>query len=716
MANIERSAPVSARRERRATPGQHLIGARRLFGTSLCLLAALSACRSLPDDRKPDLPGTTDNWTAYGGTSDETHFSTLTQINDGNVAQLGLAWAYDLPTMISAVGAPLEVAGTVYLGVGYTHLYALDARTGRKKWDYDPEVTKVAGPKLRMGWGVRGIAYDNGKIFAGTQDGRLLAVDAATGKLLWSIQTTEPGDGRTISGAPRTFNGKVIIGNGGADFTNSRGYVTTYDQKTGRQLWRFFVVPGDPAKGFENKAMEMAAKTWTGEWWKWGGGGNPWNAMTYDKETNLVFIGTGNGAPQNQAIRSPGGGDNLFLCSVVALDADTGEYVWHYQINPGETWDYNATMDISLATIDIAGERRKVLFTAPKNGFFYVIDRKTGKLLSAEPYTEQTWASKIDLQNGRPVENPDARFRLGSFDLRPAMSGGHNWHAMSFSPKTGLVYIPTLHAMRKYDVRNVDIAGWKRADPPNSANGYALPPDAELPAPPPFAGSIQAWDPVNQRARWSVPLKGLINGGTATTAGNLLFQGYADGQFTARSADTGKLLWSFDAHNGIVGQPITYMAGGRQYVTVVAGYGTTAAVQGRMSSQFGWDYRTQHRRVLTFVLGGRVMLPTGEKTEAVQPIVDPSFKIAADKASRGFAIYVQNCVHCHGPAAIAGGQAPDLRASPVSLDAEAFHAVVAGGALESLGMPKFDEFSASELEALRHYIRRRADQTATPSK
>lgn len=676
---------------------------RLLLTSSVALLAACHAPR--------DFPGTADDWPAYGGTSDETHFSKLTQINDGNVGKLGLAWAFDLPPMMSSVGAPLEVGGTLYLGVGFTQLYAFDARTGRKKWDYDADVTKVAGRKLRMGWGIRGIAYDDGKIFAGTQDGRLIAVDATTGKLLWSAQTTEPGDGRYITGAPRTFNGKVIIGNGGADFTSNRGYVTAYDQKTGKQAWRFFIVPGDPAKGFENKAMAMAAKTWTGEWWKWGGGGNAWNAMTYDAKNNLVFIGTGNGSPWNQKVRSPGGGDNLFLCSVVALNADTGEYVWHYQINPGETWDYNATMDISLASITIDGKTRDVLFTAPKNGFFYVIDRKTGKLLSAEPFTEQNWAKKIDLVTGRPIENPDARFRLGSFDLRPSSMGGHNWHAMSFSPQTGLAYIPTLHMARNYDVRGIDPTRWKRTDPPIFDNGITISRDAEMPPPKPLSGSIQGWDPVRQRAKWSVELKGPVNGGVASTAGNLLFQGYADGQFTARAADSGKLLWSFNAHNGILGQPITYSVQGQQYVSVVTGYGGTAAVQGRASSQFGWDYRTQRRRVLTFALGGTSKLPAGEKPEPIVPVAAPSFKVDPAKAHRGFELYAPRCASCHGGTAIAGGQAPDLRASPVPLDREAFRMIVHDGALEPMGMPKYDEFSDPQLEELRHYIRRRANET-----
>jgi quinohemoprotein ethanol dehydrogenase len=401
------------------------------------------------------------NWMRVGRTDNEDHFSPLTQINDGNVGELGLAWSHDLATFNSFT-APLAVDGVLYFATGYSVLHAMDAATGKLLWTYDPEAWRAAGHKMRAGWGIRGIAYDNGKLFAGTIGGQLIAVDARTGKPLWSVQTVDKENSAYITGAPWVFRGKVMIGFGGADYGPVRGYVTAYDQATGKQAWRFHTVPGDPSKGFENKAMEMAAKTWTGEWWKFGGGGNVWGAMAYDPKYNRVYLGTGNGWPWNQKIRSPGGGDNLFLSSIIALDADTGEYVWHYQVNPGNSWDFNNAMDIELADLEIDGKMRSVLLHAPKNGFFYVIDRATGKLLSAEKFAKVNWADRIDLQTGRPVENPEARYPGGKpFLMYPWPLGAHGVQAMSFSPRTGLVYLPATDAGRVFVDPAGDLSKWQ---------------------------------------------------------------------------------------------------------------------------------------------------------------------------------------------------------------------------------------------------------------
>ena len=307
----------------------------------------------------------------------------------------------------------------MYAAFGLSQIHALDAKTGKFLWEYDSKTGAIAGDKLRFVWGIRGMTTANGKAFIGAIDGRLIALDSKTGKELWSARTAEANDGRYISGAPRTFKDKVIIGHGGADVAPVRGYVTAYNQDTGKQVWRFFIVPGNPADGFESEAMEMAARTWKGEWWKFGGGGTAWNAMTFDQKYDRVYVGTGNGAPWNRKIRSKDEGDNLFLCSVVAVDADTGAYVWHYQTNPGETWDYNSAMDVELATLRIDGRLRDVLLHAPKNGFFYVIDRESGKLISAEPFAKVTWAERIDLSTGRPVEARGARFAMAA----PSMCG-----------------------------------------------------------------------------------------------------------------------------------------------------------------------------------------------------------------------------------------------------------------------------------------------------
>lgn len=678
-----------------------------LAAVTLSIYWTRTAVRSGPeaDAKVPD-----GDWPMYGRTHDEAHYSPLAQIDNQTIGRLGLAWYADLPASVTAAAPPLAVNGILYVASGLSVVRAMDAVTGKLLWTYDPDVPSVAAADtLREAWGIRGLSHSDGKIFIGTQDGRLIALSAATGRPIWTAQTTTPGDGRYITGAPRVFRGLVIIGNGGADHAPVRGYVTAYDAKTGTQRWRFFTVPGEPAKGFENPAMAMAAKTWKGEWWKFGGGGNVWNAITFDPELNRIYIGTGNGMPWNQNIRSPGGGDNLFLCSVVALDADTGKYIWHYQTNPGETWDYNSAMDMTLATMLLGGKSRRVILHAPKNGFFYVIDRDTGKLVSAEPFVKVNWASRIDIATGRPVENPDARFPAGSVLLYPGALGAHSWQSMSFSARTGLVYIPSTNLPFFYDRRGIDERAWRPSRNLVLQNGLADG-GGEMPTSPPDSGLIQAWDPVKQKRVWAVTQKGPLNGGVMSTAGNLVFQGQADGAFIARDAATGQERWRFFAQNGIISEPITYLAGGRQQVTIVAGFGGPTANLASFSSQFGWDYRTQQRRILTFTLGGRAALPELAKS-APEPIVrDAGFHVDPLKAAAGAVLYQGRCFYCHGLGAEAGGSAPDLRRSGVPLSSEAFAEIVRGGALAPQGMPKFPELNDGELDSIRHYIRQRANR------
>jgi quinohemoprotein ethanol dehydrogenase len=650
------------------------------------------------------------NWPSVGRTYSETYYSPLSQINQSTIKRLRLAWFIDLPTMISAVSTPLAVNGKLFFAVGYSVVSAVDSVSGKVLWTYDPKVTAATNDKLKPAWGIRGLAYADDRVFVGTQDGRLISLAANNGALLWSTQTVDPNDGRYITGPPRVFNGKVIIGHGGADgWRPVRGYVTAYDVQDGHQVWRFYLVPGDPAKGFENEAMKMAAKTWTGEWWKYGGGGTAWNAMTYDAKYNRIYIGTGNGQPWNQKIRSPGGGDNLFLCSIVALDADTGEYVWHYQTTPGEEWDYNSVMDIQLATLNIDGQPRDVILHAPKNGFFYVLDRATGKLISAEPFTTVTWANAIDKKTARPIERPEARNPNGEVVVTPSGSGGHNWSPMSFSPKTRLVYIPTNYLPGRYDSRGMQTSGWNSQEDPT---GYNFRGNGDVPDPDNTTlGALQAWDPVAQKRVWSVPFRAPYPGGALSTAGDLVFEGCADGTFQARDAATGKLVWSFDAQNGILGEPISYEAGGKQYITLIAGYATSPPVFGPVAAQFGWQYRTQQRRVLTFVLDGNAALPPRPPPDPLRILDDPTMKLDLTKVERGAAMYNTNCMICHGAGAIAGGNAPDLRASPIPLSAEAFRKVVHDGALREKGMAKFQELSGEDVEAVRQFIRARARRT-----
>jgi quinohemoprotein ethanol dehydrogenase len=644
------------------------------------------------------------NWAAFGRTYDEQHFSPLVEINTETVSRLGLAWAYDLTGSSNSVTAPLAIDGVIYFARGLSVVHAIEAATGKLLWVYDPHVAEAAGHKLRKAWGSRGIAWWNGKIYTGTMDGRLIAIDAKTGQPVWSVMTVEKENPVFISGPPRVFNGKVIVGNGGADFWEVRGYVTTYDAETGRQLWRFYTVPGNPARGFENKAMEMAAKTWSGEWWKYGGGGTVWNAITYDAKQNLIFLGTGNGFPWNHRVRSGGTGDNLFLCSIVALDADTGNYRWHYQVNPGESWDYNAAMDMAVVDLNIDGKNRMVLLTAPKNGFFYVIDRINGKLISAEPFAKVTWAKAIDVASGRPIEDPGARFPDGStFAMWPGPIGAHSWLPMAYSPQTRLAYIPTIEMGVGYNDVGIDPKTWRHE---GDTFGPAINLDFALSNAGPLNGtsSLTAWDPATQKLAWKVPTPGLWSGGVLATSGGLVFQGQLGGQFSAYDAVGGRKLWSFAAQAAVVAPPITYTAHGKQYVTVLTGMGTSVGMMGPLLQQFNIDARTQARRVLTFSIGGTASIPNSIARQAI-PVEDPDYLRAPASEEAGNIVYLQHCTQCHGVAVVAAGIAPDLRHSAVPVDRLAFESVVRNGALLSRGMPRFEELSDTQLSDLRQYLR-----------
>jgi quinohemoprotein ethanol dehydrogenase len=640
------------------------------------------------------------DWAGYGRTYGEQHYSPLKAIDAANVGKLGLAWSIDLPPG-NAVSAPLAIGGVLYYTTGYSVIDAVNAVSGKPLWRFDPKAPEAAGERLRQGWGSRGIAWWDGKIYTGTQDGRLIAIDAKTGKELWSQQTLEPGDYRFISGAPRAFDGKIIIGHGGADSGAARGYVTAYDAKTGKQLWRFWTVPGDPSKGFENEAMAMAAKTWAGEWWKFGGGGTVWNAMSYDADTDTVFIGTGNGAPWNHRIRSKGQGDNLFLSSIVAIDAKTGRYKWHYQTNPGESWDYNASMDMHLADLKIDGKQRKVLIQAPKNGFLYVLDRVTGELISAEKIAKVTWAERIDLKTGRPVEAADIRFPDGkTVEIWPSNSGAHSWQPSAFSPLSQLTYIPLRETGMTFSDKGIDPDTWvyTKGNQPNLGMHLGPPKDDPLHN----TSALLAWDPVAGKAAWRVATPGAWNGGVLATGGNLVFQGQADGRLHGYNSRTGQRLWSFEAGTGVLAPPISYQANGKQYITVLTGIGTSAGID---SSQLPvvMDYRTQPRRVLTFALDGKAKLPV-LPTTALQPAADPGYKADGASELRGAMLFA-HCLACHGFGAVAAGAAPDLRASVIPTVPEAFASVVRDGAMVPVGMPKFGEFSEQDLKDLSQYVR-----------
>ena len=694
----------------------------RLMASVLLLFFPNLVSSDQPDQLRPvqkvddalmsDTANTTD-WPAYGRTHNEQRFSPLDQINAKNVSALKVDWYLDLPDTSALAATPLVVGGVMYFTGSRNIVHAVDAVSGKKLWSYDPQVAKYAGERLKVAFlhGSRGVGLWKDKVYTTTRDGYLIALAAKTGNEVWRTLTVDPSKALYITGAPKIFKGKVLIGNGGTENGATRGYVTAYDAETGEQVWRFYIVPGNPADGFENDAMKMAAKTWTGEWWKYGGGGNAWHGFTYDPEFDAIYIGTGNGSPWNRKIRSPDGGDNLFLCSIVALDPDTGEYRWHYQTTPGETWDYNSNMDIVLADLKIEGRDVKAIMHAPKNGFFYVIDRANGKLISAEPISEVNWASKIDLTTGRPVENPGVRYEKKRATILPGPLGAHNWPPMSYNPETGLVYIPTIHQSFTYNAEETDIENWQSPDWQSDApgDGIGLGGGALELEPGVSSGSLQAWDPVKQKQVWSVELPNLWNPGTLSTSGDLLFQGRSDGVLVAYHAKTGEELWQFPLGLGISAPPITYSLNGRQYIALLVGWGSGfSAFGGGDASALGWSYGKHMRRLVTFSLDGTTKLPKLPPPSVPQSLPAPFFEVESDLATSGAALFGQ-CTICHGGGAVSGGIAPDLRASPAVLSEKAFEDVVRGGALREKGMPSYESLSDNQLTALRHYIREQAN-------
>lgn len=652
------------------------------------------------------------DWLAYGRTHSERRFSPLRQIHDGNVAQLKPDWYLDLPNDVGLVSTPLVIDGVLYFVGSMNVVRAVDAATGKLTWEFDPEVAKAITGRRQVGHAHnRGLSFSRGRIFATTWDGRLIALDAKTGRQLWSTRTFPTTEALYITGAPKAFKDKVLIGNGGTEMGPTRGYVTAYDAATGAQVWRFFIVPGNPADGFESEAMAMAAKTWTGEWWKHGGGGNAWHGFTYDVEFDTLYLGTGNGAPYNRKIRSPGGGDNLFLCSIVALNPDTGAYKWHYQTTPGEVWDYTSNMDFVLADLPIEGRTVKAILHAPKNGFFYVIDRATGKLVSAEPFAKVTWASRVDLATGRPVEIPGARYESGRAEVWPGTTGAHSWHAMSYSPATGLAYLPVIHTGTVFDDTTIDPKTWRAKPFQSRSIGVGT---TSAPRPPGhISGSLDAWDPITQKRVWSMPLPGEWNGGTLVTAGNLVFQGRTDGRFAAHDARTGRELWSIALGLGITAPPITYQVGDTQYIALLVGWGGNGS--GLRGSEHGWMYGAQTRRLVAFSLRGTARLPPQPPPMFPVPLQPADFVVDPIRAADGARLYGLYCVTCHGPSATAGGMAPDLRASPIFFDLGALAQVVRDGARLPRAMPQFPDITDDELRALTHYIRKIAAE-ATPAR
>jgi quinohemoprotein ethanol dehydrogenase len=626
-------------------------------------------------DRRPG------EWLAHGRTPGEQRFSPLARITDANVGQLKLAWTFETGTDRVLEATPLVVGGVMYTTASWGIVFALDARTGKELWRWDPKVDPKYERFACCDVVNRGVAYYRGRVYAAAFDGRLTALDAATGAVVWSVVTVDQTRAYTITGAPRVVKGRVIIGNGGAEY-GIRGYISAYDAETGRLAWRFYTVPGDPSRPQEHPALEKAAATWSGDkWWIYGGGGTAWDSMAFDPALNLLYVGTGNGGPWNRAVRSPGGGDNLYLACILALDPDTGALVWYYQTTPGDTWDYTATQHILLADLAIGGRQRQVLMQAPKNGFFYVLDRRTGELLSAAPFVDVTWATRVELATGRPVEREGADYRRAPFLARPAPLGGHNWQPMSFNPVTGLVYIPAQDNSREFSQpeqfefrpNQINLAAG-----PGGIDHAGESRDAV------YTGRLLAWDPVAQKARWKVEYDAYWNGGTLSTAGNLVFQGTAAGELVAYRATDGARLWSAWTGTGVLAPPITYEMDGQQYVSVMAGWG----------GAFVPRYRSGGR-LYTFSLGGALAIPARPAATAVAPI---PFTPDAAAIAAGRTLFQRQCGRCHNP----GTTAPDLRRSAAGTY-DALASIVQKGTLLGRGMPAF-RMTDAEVEAVRQYL------------
>ena len=648
----------------------------------------------------------TKNWPTHGLDYAETRFSKLDQINTSNAGELGLAWSYDLQSTRGVEATPIVVDGTMFVTGSWSIVHALDAATGAELWVHDPEVPRDYAYKGCCDVVNRGVAVWQGKVFVATYDGRLQALDAATGDVAWEVDTIEDRSfSYTITGAPRIYGGKVVIGNGGAEY-GVRGYLTAYDAETGDQAWRWYSVPGDPADPYEGPEMARAALTWdpSGEYWKAGGGGTMWDSMAYDAETGIMYIGTGNGAPWNRDIRSPGGGDNLYLSSIVALNAETGEYVCHYQEVPGDNWDYTATQHIILADLVLDGRERKVMMHAPKSGFFYVVDRTDCGFISAEPFVQVTWAEGYDA-NGRPIEDPRARSAGETFEVVPSPYGAHNWHPMSYSPQTGLVYIPAQGVPLVLDQDSRDAWTFNAHLPgrPHSNLGWNLGwlVSATPPSGRPF-GHLLAWDPVKQEEAWRQQYVSPWNGGTLATAGHLVFQGSADGRFIAYDATTGATVWQTPVGSGIVAAPATFEVDGIQHVTVLAGWGGVYGITNKATDRVGPGH------VYTFKVGGDAAMP-----EFV--VEDPGELLAGvaydpEHYQEGAAIYIANCVFCHGvPAVDGGGNMPNLGYADAE-KIEGLRDILWSAAYEDLGMPDFsDRLTEEEIAKITAFIQGTAD-------
>jgi quinohemoprotein ethanol dehydrogenase len=672
----------------------------------------------IDDERIKNAAAEPGNWLSFGRTYEEQRHSPLTQINRETISDLGLAWYKDMGTNRAQEATPIVVDGIMFFTSSWSRVYAIDAKSGEELWMFDPEVPGEVARKACCDVVNRGVAVYKGRVYVGSLDGRLIALDAATGKEVWEVDTIiDRTRFYTVTGAPRVANGKVFIGNGGAEF-GVRGYVTAYDAETGEQMWRFYTVPGDPSLPFEHPEMEVAAKTWKGgNWWEFGGGGTVWNSIVYDPDFNNLYIGVGNGSPWTRIIRSPGGGDNLFLSSIVALDADTGKMKWYYQTTPGDNWDYTAVQDIALADMEVDGEMRKVLLQAPKNGFFYVLDRRDGKLLRAHPYATVTWASHVDMETGRPVENPDMDYTEKAKWVLPGPLGAHNWQAMSVDVDSGVVYIPAQdnpliygvsEQLKKTGVLKHEPGRWNTGIEFGRVTKMFIDNIAEQPTP---KGYLKAFDPLTGKDKWSVEIPHYWNGGVLSSAGGLVFQGDALGMLKAYDKDTGEVVWEFNTYTSMLAPPVTFEIDGVQYLSILTGSGGGDLFGGEplppVAEHASLTYNN-YGRLLVFSLGGKETIPVPTvRDRSIPPQV---VNASVEDIAAGEIVYNEVCAVCHGLAVRSGGSIPDLRRMSEGSH-QIFNQIVLEGLLSANGMAAFDDtISEKDSNQIHAYVRARSEQ------
>ncbi len=500
------------------------------------------------------------DWTMYGNDYANTRYSELDQLNPDNVSGLKAAWSFDLGIDEAQECTPITIDSTLYVttAVGPKFVYALDAVTGAMKWKHEFPMPEEVQRYACCGIVNRGASFADGKLLVGRLDGYLTALDAQTGDEVWSVQVVDYKQGSVLTSPPLVVGGKVITGFGGGEY-GARGYLVAYDVSSGNEIWKTWTVPGPGEEGND---------TWKDDSWRTGGGA-PWYVGSYDPDLNLIYWGTSNPSPWNAAVRGPDTSDygkmtNRHSASTLALDPDSGEIRWYYQTTPYDAWDYDGVNELVLADLNIGGSEVPALMKADRNGFFYVLNRQTGALLSAEPFVPVTWAERIDTETGLPVESPDYRPKAGhkAMDVAPSFIGGKNWEPMAYNPKTGLVYIPANNLSMDMGTSEVIF----------QRGLFYLGVSWEIePGPGDYIAELLAWDPVNQKKAWSVKQTFPVHGGCMTTAGNLVFLGGIDGVFSAYDASSGEKLWSYTTVSGINAAPMTYLVNGKQYVAVAVG-------------------------------------------------------------------------------------------------------------------------------------------------